>query len=244
MTRALLAPLGLAALVAFPQNAHAGPHAFEADGIRGTVDRDGDVMVTRTVMDVDRPVASVLAALTDYPRVGHWMPDTVEFRVVQSQGLNGRFWRKSKAPLFVPDPYATVDCTVEVTDADHARATWHRLDGTVKVFDALFDLEPAPGGGTRVTYNVRIGVPFPVPNFILYRAGPPAILDTMRGLRAEARRHPATAPSAPAHAGAAPAATGTPSAAPPSAAPAGPTAAQDPPPTTPSRTPAGATQTD
>ena len=176
--------------VAVPGAAQAGGHPFESDGIRGTVDAEGSMLNAQAQMHIDRSPEQVLAALTDYPRLGDWMPRTVAYRVVKTNGRNGRFWRESRGPPLIANPHVTIDATVSTMEDGHTRVTWRRVEGSIRAFDATWDLEPVQGG-TRVTYRAGFTLPFRMPGFIIRRMAPSVVLDTMRGLRTSARSRPA-----------------------------------------------------
>lgn len=165
---------------------HAWTHAFEEDGIQGTLAKDGDNMTTECRVVVDRPPTTVLAVLSDYDHLGDWLPDTVEYRGERRAGLNGRFYRHSKAPFFMPKMWVIVDAVVTQEAAGHARVLWHRVEGSITAYDAQWDLSPAPGG-TLVVYRVATSIPLPAPAFIIRRVAPDAIIGTLRGLRAATR---------------------------------------------------------
>ncbi|MEW5851195.1 MAG: SRPBCC family protein [Myxococcota bacterium] len=171
-------------LTAFTVPALAWTHTFQDPGITGTLSGgDDDVLATECRLTLDRPPEAVVAVLTDYDRIGEWMPDTVEYKVLKREGLNGRFYRHSKTPFFMKKLWAIVDATVTTGEDKKTHVTWHRTEGTITLFDATFDVEPAPQGAT-VTYKVRTAVPLSMPGFLLKRVGSEAILDTLRGLRA------------------------------------------------------------
>ena len=162
-------------------------YTFDDDGISGVLSRgDGDLMTTECHMLVDRSPDAVVAALTDYDRIGDWLPSTTEYRVLRRDGAGARFYRRNSTPFFVPEMWANVDATVQPLGDGKTHVEWHRVEGTVKVFDASFDVEPA-GQGAKVTYRVKTAVELPVPAFILKRAGSKAIVETLQSLRAAAR---------------------------------------------------------
>ncbi len=179
-----------------PGVVHADPVAFDKDGVTGTVDKKDDAMHAHAVVVINRPVETVLAALTDFGHLGDWLPETLEYRGESKGGLNGRFYRKSKAPPLLPDPYATCEATGERQPNGGAVVRWQRVEGSIKQFDARYQLDPVPGG-TRVTYTVVTVPPFAIPGFVLKRVAPNAIADTLRGLRRHALAMPAPAPTSP-----------------------------------------------
>lgn len=184
-----------AAAVAVPAVALAGwSHDFEDRGVQGVLTRDesGDLS-TKCASQVPLPPAQVLAALLDMDAYGQWLPGTVEYRVVKRDGDSGTFYRKSEAPFFVPEMWANVDVKVERRADGGGHLTWKRTEGSIKVFDASWDVVPATTG-SKVTYEVTTSVPLPAPAFILKRAGSTAIADTVVGLRNHALKRPYTPP--------------------------------------------------
>lgn len=175
-------------VLTFAASALAWTYDFDDDGIKGVLSRGDDgALATSCFVIIDRPPEKVVATLTDYDNIGAWVPGTVEYKVLKREGTGARFYRRSEAPFFMPQMWANVDVTVKDAGDGKTRVEWHRIEGTIEIFDASFDVEPAPGG-SKVTYTVRTSVPLPAPAFILKRAGAKAIADTLKGLRSAARK--------------------------------------------------------
>lgn len=126
-------------------------HSVVADGKTGA-------QLGRAVVNIDAPPAVVWKLMTDCAAVRRIMPSNRGCRVIERKGSSETVEHLVKTPLM---PKLR---TVFRQDFEpQKRILITRVDGDLKVISGEWRLEALPGGGSRVSQEMRMQTAFPAP---------------------------------------------------------------------------------
>jgi ribosome-associated toxin RatA of RatAB toxin-antitoxin module len=133
------------------------------DGIALERPADGDLPEIGARLRIDRPVACVLAVVTDYDRFTEFVPYTAESRVIGVEGGRLRVYQRLALPAPIADRAYVLESTVThaarvdfglAADQDAARASGAI---TPRVFRGHWELTTAEGGrATAARYAIAL----------------------------------------------------------------------------------------
>jgi ribosome-associated toxin RatA of RatAB toxin-antitoxin module len=108
------------------------------------------------------------AVVTDFERYKEWAADVKEVTVVRRDDEG----RPSEVTFRVGAFGRSSSNTLSYDYSDSPRTlAWRQIAGDLtSKFDGSWRFEPAPGGGTDVTYSLEVELRVPLPGFIKRRA--------------------------------------------------------------------------
>lgn len=200
-SRSRASSAALALLVALAANARAD------DGWRVLKRADGVVVSERGAgtralpelrgeIEIDAPLAAVLAVIRDVPGQTRWMHDCVESRVVARESETvSLVYNRTSAPWPVADRDAVLHTTVDARAPDAASVRFRSIDapavppvdGVVRMpkLDGEFALAALAPARTRVVYVLDIDPGGALPTWLARRTARDLPFETLRGLRRE-----------------------------------------------------------
>jgi carbon monoxide dehydrogenase subunit G len=138
--------------------------------------------MARTASDIviDAPPAEIMAVIADFPSYPDWATGVRTADVVSESG--GR----AEQVHFVLDAAPIRDeYDLSYTWDGDGSVSWHLAEAgsMLTSMDGAYVLDPAPGGGTRVTYQLAVDVSVPLLG-MLKRKAEKVIIDTaLKGLK-------------------------------------------------------------
>ncbi len=138
---------------------------------------------TESSTTVDAPPAQVMAVIQDFAAYPEWAGEVRSAEVIEV-GADGR----PAEVRFVMDAGVIKDeYTLRYDWHDDERVTWTLVEGRILTeLDGAYELAPAPGGGTEVTYRLSVGVALPMLGMMRRKAERVIIDRALAGLKKRA----------------------------------------------------------
>jgi len=123
-----------------------------------TPDQQAGVQLARAVVDINAPPAVIWKLMTDCAAVRRIIPNNLGCRVLDRKPGSEVVEQILKTPL-MPNVRSVFRQDME----PQKRLAITRIDGDLKVFNGEYRLQALPGGGTRVSQELRMQPGFPAP---------------------------------------------------------------------------------
>lgn len=136
---------------------------------------------TQGSIEIGADAAAIMAVIADYEAYPQWAAGVKSVAVTERDGDG----RATKARFEVAQGPVKVSYTLSYAYAKgEAGVSWTFVEGNgVRDVAGAYELEPADGGATRVTYRARVDLAIPLPGF-LKRQGERMVIDTaLKGLK-------------------------------------------------------------
>ncbi|MEI9942366.1 MAG: SRPBCC family protein [Pseudomonadota bacterium] len=140
----------------------------------------------RTV--VGAPLDEVLSSVTDYAHYSQSIKAFEASKIVSRDGSTTDVYLRVKILKGAAKIWAVVRFGPPKVDGDSKTVTGHLLKGNVKRLDAVWHLDPASEGRTRLTLELLIVPDLPVPESLVVPEVRDAAGTAVRGVRDEAER--------------------------------------------------------
>jgi hypothetical protein len=131
-------------------------------------------------MEIDAPFAEVLATLRDVESQVTWVPEILEAELLEEYEDNGL---PATARFKATTPVGSDEYTLEYEHMDDGMS-WTLVSGKLQTGqEGRYLLRGLDGGGTGVTFSLRISHHLPLPGFIRQRVIKGLVSDTLNGLK-------------------------------------------------------------
>ena len=122
----------------------------------------------------------IMAVIADFEAYPEWVGQLEEARVLAKdrRGRGTQVAFKVDTPLF-PAAY-TLAYTYEPGDAG---MSWTYVEGTLEDLSGSYRLEPLVDGGTRVTYDLSVGLNAPLPGLVKRQAAKQIVRSALADLK-------------------------------------------------------------
>lgn len=131
-------------------------------------DTQGGVQLAQAVVDIDAPPAVVWKVMTDCAAQRRIIPSNRGCRVLDRKPGSETIEHILKTPLM-----PNVRSVFRQDEEPQKRIVITRIEGDLKVLNGEYRLQALPGGGTRVSQEMRMQPGFPAPG--------PMVRDFLRG---------------------------------------------------------------
>ncbi len=125
-------------------------------------DPNSSAQLGRAVVDIDAPPAAVWKLMTDCAAIRRIMPSNRGCKVISRKGNSEVVEQIINTPI-MPDLHTTFRQDFE----PQKRIVITRVDGDLKVINGEWRLQALPGGGSRVSQEMRMQPNFPAPGMMI-----------------------------------------------------------------------------
>ena len=130
--------------------------------------QDGNVFEAFAGVDIQASAADIWAVMTDCAKSVEVVADMKSCTVLSGHAPDGSDVREQ---IFrTPFPFPKFRTVFRSDYILHQQIRVQKVEGDMKVQDALWTITPLADGAHRVTYRARIGLNMPIPNFLIKRA--------------------------------------------------------------------------
>src|SRR5579863_8515310 len=142
---------------------------------------------TRSTMTIDAAKSVIMAVIADFPAYPEWASGVKSAQIVQtdSDGRPEQVRFSLDAGGIIKDKYV-----LGYTWNGDDEVRWNLVERGSMISDmtGAYLLEPDPAGGTRVTYELAVGLAVPMIGIMKRRAEKTIIDTALKGLRGRARQ--------------------------------------------------------
>jgi hypothetical protein len=152
-----------------------------------------DVNWAEHSVEIQAPIETCFAAITDYETFPIWQSAVVDTEVLDwdTEG------RGKRVRLFVDAKVRKVDYTLDYRYDEPGRIEWDFVEGNgINDADGHYLFEELGDGRTRATYKLGLEVGIPLPGPVARRAHKSTLKGSVEDLRQEAERRAASSPQA------------------------------------------------
>lgn len=155
--------------------------ALEDGRVVTSIEEEGDLRRTRAEGIIDAPAAAIFATVTDYAAYPEFMPDTVDCRVLASDG------RVHVVHQEVEVAWKRIRYDIEITHrADELGTSWHQTGGDLDVNEGTWTIVPLGRNRCLAIYRLRLVPGFWIPERISNRLLRSSLPEVIRAVRKRA----------------------------------------------------------
>jgi hypothetical protein len=142
---------------------------------------------TTSTMTIDATKSVIMAVIADFPAYPQWASGVRMAEIVQtgSDGRPAQVRFSLDAGGIIKDKYVL---GYSWSGDDQVRWTLAERGSMISDMTGAYLLEPDPAGGTRVTYELAVGLAVPMIGIMKRRAEKTIIDTALKGLRGRARQ--------------------------------------------------------